>query len=183
VHGQGDRQIVDLLQDAAWRYPGRIAVRIGFEEQLAHLIHAGSDSVIQPSRFEPCGLTQLYALRYGATPIVARTGGLAETIIDANDAGMSAGVATGFQFKAGSMEDLYHAIERAVSTFHRQALWQNLQIQGMKTDFSWKRSARQYAALYTRLNARPHSHHGQPIVSHHHTANTPVFHRRSYRSA
>jgi starch synthase len=154
VHGQGDRQIVDLLQEAAWRYPGRVSIRVGFDEELAHLVHAGSDSVIQPSRFEPCGLTQLYALRYGAIPIVARTGGLAETIIDANDAGLSAGVATGFQFRAGSVEDLYHAVERAVRMYHTRALWQNLQIQGMKTDFSWNRSAQQYASLYSELGRK-----------------------------
>jgi starch synthase len=158
VHGQGDRQIVDMLQQAAWRNPGRVAVRVGFEEELAHLVHAGSDSVIQPSRFEPCGLTQLYALRYGAIPIVAHTGGLAETIIDANDAGISAGVATGFQFKAGSIEDLYHAVERATAMFHTRALWQNLQIQGMKTDFSWNRSAQRYASLYSDLSRKRSGH-------------------------
>lgn len=182
VHGQGDRQTVDLLLEAAARYPGRVSVRIGFEEELAHLIHAGSDSVIQPSRFEPCGLTQLYALRYGATPIVARTGGLAETIIDANDAAMSAGVSTGFQFRAGSVEDLYHAIERAVSVFEKRAVWQNLQIQGMKTDFSWGRSALQYAALYSELSRGRLEAPNHPVGSHHHNASFS-FRRRMYRSA
>jgi starch synthase len=156
VHGQGDHDLVDQLHEAAARYPGRVAMRVGYEEPLAHVLHAGSDSVIQPSRFEPCGLTQLYALRYGAIPIVARTGGLAETIIDANDAAISAGVATGFQFKAGSIEDLYHAIERAVYVFGRRAMWQTLQIQGMKTDFSWNRSALQYASLYSELSRKRH---------------------------
>jgi starch synthase len=184
VHGQGDRQIVGLLEDAASRYSGRVSVRIGFEEELAHLIHSGSDSVIQPSRFEPCGLTQLYALRYGAIPIVARTGGLAETIIDANDAGMGAGVATGFQFKAGSMEDLYHAVERSVDIYERHALWQNLQIQGMKTDFSWGRSAQQYAALYSELSHRQPAPH---LVRHPLIQTKRIFsrtlHHRAYRSA
>jgi starch synthase len=184
VHGQGDRQTVDLLQEAASRYPGRVSTKIGFDEELAHLIHAGSDSVIQPSRFEPCGLTQLYALRYGATPIVARTGGLAETIIDANDAGMGAGVATGFQFKAGSIEDLYHAVERAVQIYERHALWQNLQIQGMKTDFSWGRSAQQYAALYSELSQKQSAPHlvRHPLMQARKTF-TRTFHHGAYRSA
>ena len=154
IHGQGDRQTVEPLLEVAARYPGRVSVEIGFDEAVAHLIHSGSDSVIQPSRFEPCGLTQLYALRYGAIPIVARTGGLAETIIEANDAGVSAGVATGFQFTAGSIEDLYHAVERATFMYRKRALWQNLQIQGMKTDFSWDRSAQQYASIYSELGKR-----------------------------
>lgn len=154
IHGQGERAVTEGVCRLAERYPGRISVEVGYDEALAHLIHAGADSVIQPSRFEPCGLTQLYALRYGAPPIVARTGGLAETIIDANDAAIAAGAATGFQFKAGSVEDFYHAIERAVRTFSEGALWQNLQIQGMKTDFSWSRSAGHYATLYEELAAR-----------------------------
>jgi len=184
VHGQGDRQIVALLEEAAARYPGRVSVKIGFEEELAHLIHAGSDSVIQPSRFEPCGLTQLYALRYGAIPVVARTGGLAETIIDANDAGMGAGVATGFQFKAGSIEDLYHVVERAVHIYERHALWQNLQIQGMKTDFSWGRSAQQYAALYSELSHKQSAPHlvRQPMAQTRKVF-TRTFHHGAYRSA
>jgi starch synthase len=184
VHGQGDRQIVEMLQEAAAHYPGQVSVHVGFEEAKAHLIHAGSDSVIQPSRFEPCGLTQLYALRYGAPPIVAHTGGLAETIIDANDAGIGAGVATGFQFKAGSIEDLYHAIERAVSMHDRPAMWQNLQIQGMKTDFSWERSAQQYAALYTEVGRRRQSGGNQPAASHFHRHSAGHgFHRKGYRWA
>jgi starch synthase len=183
VHGQGDRQNEDLLLEAASRYPGRVSVKIGFEEELAHLIHAGSDGVIQPSRFEPCGLTQLYALRYGAIPIVARTGGLAETIIDANDAGMGAGVATGFQFQAGSIEDLYHAIERAVHIYERHAVWQNLQIQGMKTDFSWGRSAQQYAALYSDLSQRRSGHLIHHPVTRPRRTFAHTFHQGAYRSA
>lgn len=184
VHGQGDRQLVDLLLETAARYPGRVSVHIGFEEAKAHLVHAGSDSIVQPSRFEPCGLTQLYALRYGAPPIVARTGGLAETIIDANDAGLSAGVATGFQFRAGSIEDLYHAVERAVAMYHHPAQWHNLQIQGMKTDFSWDRSAQQYAALYTALRRQRDGLQEHPRINHHRPKSThTTFHRHGFRSA
>lgn len=154
VHGQGDKQLVAWFLEEAKRYPGKVSVKIGYDEAIAHLVHAGSDAIIQPSRFEPCGLTQLYALRYGAIPVVGRTGGLAETIIDANDAAMSARVATGFQFQAGSVEDLYHAIDRALLTYEQPATWRKLQTQAMKADFSWARSARQYASLFNRLGEK-----------------------------
>jgi starch synthase len=128
-----------------------MAVHVGYDERLAHLIHAGSDAVIQPSRFEPCGLTQLYALRYGSVPIVSRTGGLAETVIDANDAAMGAGVATGFQFHPVTTEGLRHAIRRAIEVFQYPDQWQRLQNQGMTARFSWERSAGLYANLYRQL--------------------------------
>ncbi|MCB1448329.1 MAG: glycogen synthase GlgA [Rhizobiaceae bacterium] len=151
VCGQGDAAIRDLLLDAAARFPGRIAVHVGYDEPIAHLIHGGSDAVIQPSRFEPCGLTQLYGLRYGSVPIVSRTGGLAETVIDANDAAMGAGVATGFQFHPVTTEGLRHAIRRAIEVFQYPDQWQRLQSQGMAARFSWERSAGLYARLYREL--------------------------------
>jgi starch synthase len=151
VCGQGDATIQDLMLRTAARFPGRVAVYVGYDERLAHLIHAGSDAVIQPSRFEPCGLTQLYALRYGSVPIVSRTGGLAETVIDANDAAMGAGVATGFQFHPVTTEGLRHAIRRAIEIFQYPDLWQRLQNQGMTARFSWDRSAGLYAHLYRQL--------------------------------
>lgn len=154
VFGQGDASFINPLIELCERYQGRLAVFAGFSEAQAHLLHAGSDMVIQPSRFEPCGLTQLYALRYGAIPIVARTGGLAETIIDANEAAMSAQVATGFQFNPGSVEDLYHAIDRALIAYEQPDFWRKLQSQAMKADFSWKRSARQYAKVYAKARTR-----------------------------
>jgi starch synthase len=151
VCGQGDAAIQDLLLRTAARFPGRVAVNIGYDERLAHLIHAGSDAVVQPSRFEPCGLTQLYALRYGSVPIVSRTGGLAETVIDANDAAMGAGVATGFQFHPVTTEGLRHAIRRAIEIFQYPEVWQRLQNQGMSARFSWERSAGLYATIYRNL--------------------------------
>jgi starch synthase len=151
VCGQGDTAIESMLLQVASRFPGRIAVRIGYDERLAHLIHGGADAIIQPSRFEPCGLTQLYGLRYGSVPIVSRTGGLAETVIDANDAAMGAGVATGFQFHPVTTEGLRHAIRRAIEVYQSPELWQRLQTQGMSARFSWERSAGQYAGLYRRL--------------------------------
>lgn len=151
VIGEGDPGIVYGLAEQARQHSGRVVVHVGFSEEAAHLLHAGSDIVVQPSRFEPCGLTQLYALRYGAIPIVSRTGGLAETVIDANEAATAAGVATGFQFHPGSIEDLYHAIDRALTAYDNSTAWQQLQTQAMRTNFGWARSAERYACLYRRL--------------------------------
>ncbi|MFB9949465.1 glycogen synthase GlgA [Rhizobium puerariae] len=155
VFGQGDREIEQALLNTASRFPGRMAVHIGYDEPTAHLIHGGSDAIVQPSRFEPCGLTQLYALRYGCVPVVSRTGGLSETIIDANDAAMSARVATGFQFHPVTADGLRLALRRALHAHADPKMWARLQNQGMKAKFSWERSAQQYAALYANLVRRP----------------------------
>ncbi len=151
VFGQGDKDIEQALLDTAARYPGKMAVHIGYDEPTAHLIHAGSDAIVQPSRFEPCGLTQLYALRYGTVPVVSRTGGLSETIIDANDAAMSARVATGFQFHPVTTDGLRLALRRAMHAYQEPKMWARLQNQAMKAKFSWERSAQQYATVYTNL--------------------------------
>jgi starch synthase len=151
ICGKGEPGIEQMLLDAARKHPGRIAVNIGYSEELAHLIHGGSDAIIQPSRFEPCGLTQLYGLRYGSIPVVSRTGGLAETVIDANDAAMNAQVATGFQFHPVTTEGLCHAIRRTMDAYANPKQWQQLQAQAMKARFSWERSAGQYAALFRSL--------------------------------
>lgn len=155
VHGQGDAEIVAALRRTAERHPGRMAVSVGYDEPTAHLIHGGSDAIIQPSRFEPCGLTQLYALRYGCVPVVSRTGGLSETIIDANDAALSARVATGFQFHPVTADGLRHAIRRACNAHRHPKHWSRLQLRAMRADYSWDRSAGAYAALYERLAATP----------------------------
>ncbi|MFN3501889.1 MAG: glycosyltransferase, partial [Allorhizobium sp.] len=151
VHGQGDHDIEDALKATAARFPGRMAVSVGYSEPTAHLIHGGSDAIIQPSRFEPCGLTQLYALRYGCVPVVSRTGGLSETIIDANDAAISARAATGFQFHPVRPEGLRHALRRAVDAYGDKRQWARLQLQAMRADYSWDRSAESYAEVYGRL--------------------------------
>lgn len=104
--------------------------------------------MLVPSRFEPCGLTQLYGLRYGCVPVVARTGGLADTVIDANDAALAAGVATGIQFSPVDGVTLQHALTRTVKLYENKQTWANLQARGMATDVSWHRSAAAYAALY-----------------------------------
>ncbi len=151
VFGRGDHDIEDRLAGVALRHPGRVAVRLGYDEHTAHLIHGGSDAIVQPSRFEPCGLTQLYALRYGSVPVVSRTGGLSETIIDANDAAISARVATGFQFHPVTEDGLKLALHRAIAAFRDPRLWARLQHQGMRAHFSWDRSAERYADLYAAL--------------------------------
>lgn len=151
VHGEGDTALEEALSALAKRYPELVCARIGYEEKLAHLIQAGSDFIIQPSRFEPCGLTQLYALRYGALPIVSRTGGLAETIIDANDAAIEAKVATGFQFEPANVEDLRSAVERSIAAYHNRELFRTLQARAMRANFSWDKSARQYMTIFKTL--------------------------------
>jgi starch synthase len=151
IFGQGDHDIEQHLLATAQRYPRRMAVHIGYDEPTAHLIHGGSDAIVQPSRFEPCGLTQLYALRYGTVPVVSRTGGLSETIIDANDAAMSARVATGFQFHPVTTDGLRLALRRAMHAYVEPKMWARLQNQGMKAKFSWERSAEQYATVYANL--------------------------------
>ncbi len=149
--GTGERHLEQGLRAAAAKHPGRIRVRIDYDEGLAHMIQAGADALLVPSRFEPCGLTQLYALRYGAVPIVGRTGGLADTVIDANPAALAEGAATGLQFSPVTAEALGFAIERAFELFADAANWRQMQLHGMAQMFNWDRSALVYSELYRRL--------------------------------
>jgi starch synthase len=151
--GTGEQALEDGVRAAAYRHPGRIAAIIGYDEGLSHLLQAGADTILVPSRFEPCGLTQLYGLRYGCVPVVARTGGLADTIIDANDAALHAGVATGFQFAPVEAAALQHALARAQRVHADARAWGNIQKRGMEADVSWERSAADYANLYRSLSA------------------------------
>jgi starch synthase len=149
--GTGEASLEASFTAAAARHPGRIGVRIGFDETLSHLMQGGADAILIPSRFEPCGLTQMYALRYGCVPIVARTGGLADSVVDANEAALAAGVATGFVFEPDSASALAHALTRAGAAFEDARAWRSLQRQGMKADFSWDRGGARYADLFRRL--------------------------------
>lgn len=149
--GSGDAAMERGFQAAAARHAGRIGVRIGYDEALSHRLQAGGDAILVPSRFEPCGLTQLYGLAYGCVPVVARTGGLADTVIDANLAALDAGVATGVQFDGISYAALGAAIARAVALYAQPETWRSLQRNGMKSDFSWIRSGKAYADLYSQL--------------------------------
>ncbi|NTJ44045.1 glycogen synthase GlgA [Agrobacterium larrymoorei] len=156
VLGAGEIPLEGALLDAASRHPGRVGVAIGYNEPLSHLMQAGSDAIIIPSRFEPCGLTQLYALRYGCVPVVARNGGLNDTVIDANHAAMSARVATGVQFSSITPDGLRQAIRRTIRYYREPKLWTQVQKQGMKSDVSWEKSAGLYAALYAQLTSKGH---------------------------
>jgi len=152
--GSGDADLEAGFAAAAAAYPGRVGVALGYDEALSHLIMAGSDAIVMPSRFEPCGLTQLYALRYGALPLVRRTGGLADTVVDANAATLAAGTATGFAFDAETPDGLLAAIQRAVALYQDQASWRRMMRQAMTRDFSWAAAGREYVALYQRTLAR-----------------------------
>lgn len=151
VLGSGEAMIEGSFLAAAHRHRGRIGVVTGYNEPLSHLVQGGADAILVPSRFEPCGLTQLYGLHYGCVPIVARTGGLADTVIDANDAAIGAGVATGFQFSPLAPDTLVGAVRRAAALHADARAWASLQKQGMKADVSWDRSARRYRDLFDRL--------------------------------
>ncbi len=149
--GSGDTALELAFSAAAARHPGRIGVRIGYDEPASHLLQGGADAILIPSRFEPCGLTQLYGLAYGCVPVVARTGGLSDTVIDANEAGIAAGVATGIQHNGVSPEAVSHAIARTIALYATPDRWAVLQRNGMRADFSWAESGRRYAQLYARL--------------------------------
>ncbi len=149
--GAGDAALEAELRKGAARHPGRIGITIGYDELLAHRMQAGGDAILVPSRFEPCGLTQLYGLAYGCVPVVARTGGLADTVIDANLAAIDVDAATGIQFSSADYPHLAFAISRAVNLYHQPQLWRRIQLAGMKSDFSWSRSGDAYARLYRQL--------------------------------
>ncbi|MBI2717916.1 MAG: glycogen synthase GlgA [Rhizobiales bacterium] len=149
--GTGEAGIEMAVLAAATAYRGRVGVVTGYDEALSHLMQGGADAIVIPSRFEPCGLTQLYGLRYGCVPVAARTGGLADTIIDANDAALAAGVATGFQFSPVDGPGLDHALGRVARAFASRESWTRMQKRGMASDVSWQRSANAYAALYRGL--------------------------------
>jgi starch synthase len=147
VLGAGDGNIQHALASATFSNVGRVGCRFGYDERIAHLIQAGADALIVPSRSEPCGLTQLCALRYGAVPVVARVGGLADTVIDASPMALAAGAATGVQFAPVTSEMLESALLRAAALYRDRPTWAVLQRNGMATDVSWRGPARQYAAL------------------------------------
>jgi starch synthase len=148
VLGTGDAALEQAFVHAAAQNPGRIGAMIDYDEALAHLMQAGSDAILAPSRFEPCGLTQLCGLRYGALPVVCRTGGLADTIIDANAASLKVGCATGFQFPSPTISDLTAAIERVCACFSNKEHWRTMQRQAMTHPSGWDQAASAYASLY-----------------------------------
>ncbi|AIT79513.1 glycogen synthase GlgA [Novosphingobium pentaromativorans] len=151
--GSADPHIEHQLFEGAARHPGRIGIRIGYDEDLSHRMQGGGDAILVPSRFEPCGLTQLYGLAYGCIPVVSRTGGLADTVIDANPAALAAGCATGIQHDGVTYDALAAALTRTVDLYRQPEVWQKIQKNAMKCDFSWKASGKAYADLYRSLIA------------------------------
>ncbi len=142
VLGSGERALEEDFRRLAERNPAQFAVRIGFNEGLAHRIEAGADIFLMPSRFEPCGLNQMYSLRYGTPPIVRATGGLADTVIDDIN---------GFVFGEATTPALLVAIHRAIAAWRNKKVWQAMQNDGMNRDVGWAKPADQYAALYKKL--------------------------------
>lgn len=158
ILGSGDPEIETALQAAAERHAGKVGLVKGYDESLSHLVQGGADAILIPSRFEPCGLTQLIGLRYGCVPVVARTGGLADTVIDANEAAILAGVATGVQFSPVENDALIEALRRTVALYEDKKSWARIQRRGMKTDVSWDQSAQRYLELYEKLLGRTIDH-------------------------
>jgi starch synthase len=151
ILGSGDPGMEGRCAAAASLYPGRVATWFGYDEALAHRLQAGADAIVVPSRFEPCGLTQLYALRYGCVPVVAATGGLVDTVSDA-DADEEGG--TGFVFDAGDAGALREAFHRVAAAWRNRSWWRTLQRRGMARDLGWERAAGDYVGVYERAMAR-----------------------------
>jgi starch synthase len=165
--GSGERRYEDLWKSLASRQPGRVSATIGFDERLAHLIEAGSDMFLMPSRFEPCGLNQLYSLRYGTVPIVRATGGLKDTVEDAGPSGKG----TGFTFSQYTPGALVDAVRRALVAFRNQELWRAMQRRGMQQDHSWDASAREYVKVYRALTGSGAAEAAEATVTHAPTTN------------
>jgi starch synthase len=147
----GDKELEQRVLALTAARPGQLASFIGFDETLAHLVEAGADAFVMPSRFEPCGLNQMYSQRYGTPPIVHATGGLVDSVVDCTSKTLADGTATGFKFFAPSAEALMDAIARCVAAYRDPAAWRELQRNGMARDFSWNAAARAYAKVYSRL--------------------------------
>jgi starch synthase len=151
VLGTGEPYYENLFRDLQTRFPGRICVRVLFDEALAHKVEAGSDIFLMPSRYEPCGLNQIYSLRYGTVPVVRATGGLDDTIEEWDAA---AGTGTGFKFHGYNPDDFLAAIQRALTTFADNDAWQTLMRNGMAKDYSWVRPAEEYVKVYEEVARR-----------------------------
>jgi starch synthase len=151
VVATGDKALEGRLRALTTVRPGRLASYIGFDETLAHLVEAGADAFVMPSRFEPCGMNQMYSQRYGTPPIVHATGGLVDSVVDCTSQTLADGTATGFKFFAPNAEALMGAIERCAAAYRDHAIWRALQRNGMARDFSWNAAAREYATIYSRL--------------------------------
>ncbi|MDP4029093.1 MAG: glycogen synthase GlgA [Gallionella sp.] len=152
--GTGEASMEKAVRDLTRSYPGQISAHIGFSEDLSHQIEAGADMFVMPSRFEPCGLNQLYSQRYGTPPIVHATGGLADSVVDCTPKTLGDGSASGFAFLGMTAENLFATIQRAIDLYHDQEKWKALRKNCMAKDFSWQRSAETYRAVYLKVLGR-----------------------------
>jgi starch synthase len=149
--GTGDKDYEERLQNLAHVYPDKLSVTLGYDESLAHLIEAGSDLFLMPSQFEPCGLNQMYSQRYGTLPIVRKTGGLADTVVDTLPHTLANNTATGFVFDDVNASALLETIKRALMLYNDPKNWVKVQVNAMRQDFSWQQSAEQYLELYANM--------------------------------
>jgi starch synthase len=149
--GSGDATMQETASTLSQQHKGKIAVQVGFNEALSHLIEAGSDMFVMPSRFEPCGLNQLYSQRYGTPPIVHSTGGLADSVVDCTEETLNDSTASGFSFYGMTAGNLLDTIQRAVRLYHEPSKWQSLQKNCMRKRLGWETSAEAYMAVYSRV--------------------------------
>ncbi len=148
ILGSGERKYEEAMEKLGRKYPDRIAIRVAYDDALAHKIEAGSDMYLMPSRYEPCGLNQIYSLKYGTVPIVRETGGLADTVADADE---NLATGTGFTFRRYEAEELKGAVARALAAYADRPRWATIVRRGMALDFSWEASARAYVDLYGKV--------------------------------
>jgi starch synthase len=151
ILGSGDAALEAGFKQLAERHAQHAGVFIGYNEELSHQIMAGADMFIMPSRFEPCGLNQMYGLRYGTPPVVTHTGGLADSVHDTTSVSLTDGTATGFVMKAPEPHELLEAIQRAIAHYKQPEIWHKIQLHGMHQDLSWGKSAREYVRVYESL--------------------------------
>ena len=149
ILGSGEQRYETMFSEIAHKYPEKVSTYLGYNNELSHLIEAGADTFLMPSKFEPCGLNQIYSLKYGTVPVVRKTGGLADTVQDCADYILNSNeTGNGFSFEDYTSESLICTLQRAVREFHNKEIWRNIQINGMNKDYSWTKSAGKYVLLY-----------------------------------
>ena len=154
IVGTGDRALMERLRTLQQRLAGRMGLFIGYDESLAHLLEAGADAFVMPSRFEPCGMNQMYSQRYGTPPVANATGGLVDTVVDDDPLAVGDARATGFLMRSASADALVDAVSRCVAAYREPRQWRTLQLNGMARDFGWHASARQYVEIYRKISSK-----------------------------
>jgi starch synthase len=155
ILGSGEYKYEHLFNEFAASFSDKFSVYIGFNNELAHLIEAGADIFLMPSHYEPCGLNQIYSLKYGTVPVVRKTGGLADTVQDWDEnKAFDENLGNGFSFHDYSSPALLDAVQRAVNYYHNKDVWQKIQLNGMRRDYSWSKSAKKYQELYHKALSR-----------------------------